>query len=349
MLMSATEIPTLASCLVCILASQTLILCQDVRTSLQTPHSTSQTTSPSALADIYKISADDVLDISVVDVPEYTHTYRVAADGTIRLPLLNEAIAAAGRTPVALASVITEKLTSNQLLHDPHVMVEVKESRANAIAVTGAVKSPQNCQVFGRTTLLNVISQTGGLTDDASNTAVINRGRVAEEVFRAEHGSAIGPPSNASGSDATTVNLKQLFAGAAGENLDLYPGDSVVVQRAGIIYVVGAVNKAGGFVLTGDRSSMTVLKAVALAEDLKPTAATSKAMVIRRNPFSPNGAQQFDVNLDKIRSNKAPDMPMMADDVLFVPDSSAKKFMHRAGEAAVQAATVLTYGAVIYK
>jgi polysaccharide export outer membrane protein len=311
------------------------------------PAQTSGATSGGALADIYQINPDDVLDINVVDVPEYSHTYRVAPDGAIRLPLLSEPIMAAGRTPVALAAIIADKLVRSQLLRDPHVLVEVKESRANAIAVTGAVKSPQNYQVFGRTTLLNVISQAGGLTDDASNTAVVKRGRIAGEVFRAEHASAT---EASAGPDAPiSVNLKQLFAGAPSENLDLFPGDSVVVQRAGIIYVVGAVNKAGGFVLNGDRGSMTVLKAVALAENLKPTAAAKKALLIRRNGASPNGAQQFDLNLDKILSNKSPDPPMLADDVLFVPDSSAKKLMYRAGEAAAQAATVMTYGAFIYK
>lgn len=301
-----------------------------------------------AVGDIYRISPDDVLDINVVDVPEYSHTYRVAPDGTIRLPLLNEPITAAGLTPVALAAALTTKLTASQLLRDPHVLVEVKESRANAIAVTGAVKSPQNYQVFGRTTLLNVLSQAGGLTDDASNTAVVKRGPIAEQVFHAEHASAT-ENSPAAAHAPISVDLKQLFAGDRAENLDLYPGDSVVVPRAGIIYVVGAVNKSGGFVLTGERGSMTVLKAVALAEDLKPTADAKKAVLIRKNAALPNGAQEFTLNLPLILANKAPDSPMMADDVLFVPDSSTKKFMHRAGEAAMQAATVLTYGAFIYK
>ncbi|HEX3685191.1 MAG TPA: polysaccharide biosynthesis/export family protein [Bryobacteraceae bacterium] len=338
-----------ALCLVWALRPQSLVWGLDAAGSAPSTQAGGDAASAGALAGIYKISPDDVLDISVVDVPEYSHTYRVAPDGTIRLPLLNEPIMAAGRTPVALAGIVTDKLTSSQLLHDPHVMIEVKESRANAIAVTGAVKTPQNYQVFGRTTLLNVISQAGGLTDDASNTAVIKRGKIAEEVFRTEHASAIEASPAEAASAPIPVNLKQLFAGAQSENLDLYPGDSVVVQRAGIIYVVGAVNKAGGFVLNGDRGSMTVLKAVALAEDLKPTAEGKKALLIRKNPSAPNGAQEFDVNLSKILSNKAPDSPMLADDVLFVPDSNAKKIMHRAGEAAMQAATVLTYGAFIYK
>jgi polysaccharide biosynthesis/export protein len=337
----SVRITLAATCMLTLLGFQASLAAEDVTSPARAPQAAA---SGSVLADVYQINPDDILDINVVDVPEYSHTYRVAPDGTIRLPLLREPIVAAGRTPVALAEIVTNKLTSSQLLHDPHVMVEVKESRANAIAVTGAVKSPQNYQVFGRTTLLNVISQAGGLADDASNTAVVKRGRIAEEVFRAEHASA-----SAKTGAPIPVNLKRLLAGAPSENLDLFPGDSVVVQRAGIIYIVGAVNKAGGFVLNGDRGSMTVLKAVALAENLKPTAAAKKALLIRRNGDGPNGAQQFDLNLDKILSNKAPDPPMLADDVLFVPESSAKKIMHRAGEAAAQAATAMTYGAFIYK
>lgn len=346
--MSTKFIKTLALCLVCACAPLRAGWGRQLRDPAQT-HDGASALATGALADIYKISPDDVLDINVVDVPEYSHAYRVAPDGTIRLPLLNEPIAAGGRTPVELASIITNKLSSSQLLHDPHVIVEVKESRANAIAVTGAVKSPQNYQVFGRTTLLNVISQAGGLSDDASNTAIIKRGEIAKEVFRAEYASTTEAAPGGPETGPIPVNLKQLFAGAQSENLDLYPGDSVVVQRAGIIYIVGAVNKSGGFVLNGDRGSMTVLKAVALAEDLKPTADGKKALLIRKNPSLPNGAQKLQVNLSKILTNKAPDQTMLADDVLFVPDSNAKKVMHRAGEAAMQAATVLTYGALIYK
>ncbi|MBV9764456.1 MAG: SLBB domain-containing protein [Acidobacteriaceae bacterium] len=301
------------------------------------------------LADVYKISADDVLDVYVVDVPEYSRTYRVAPDGTVRLPLLNDPIMAAGQTPAALGNVISAKLSESGLLHEPRVLVEVKESRGHAIAVTGAVKAPQNFQLFGRTTLLNVISQAGGIADDASNVAIVRRGDVAmrrlnltSEVEGQAHGSA-GDPATVS------IDIRRLLAGDQSENIDLYPGDSVVVQRAGVFYVVGAVNRAGGFVMSGDRDHMTVLKAVALAENLKPTAQSKKAVIIRKNAASPNGAEELPVDVSKILANRAPDSQLIADDVLFVPDSTAKKALHRAGEAAAEAATVLTYGLAIYK
>lgn len=101
--------------------------------------------------------------------------------------------------------------------------------------------------------------------------------------------------------------------------------------------------------MNGDRSSMTVLKAVALAEDLKPTAQGKKAMIIRKDASKPNGGEEIPVDLTKILANKAPDTTLTADDVLFVPDSNAKKLLHRTGQAVAEMATMMSYGVFIYK
>jgi protein involved in polysaccharide export with SLBB domain len=116
-----------------------------------------------------------------------------------------------------------------------------------------------------------------------------------------------------------------------------------MVQRAGIVYVTGAVNRAGGFVLKDDREQMTVLKAIALAESLKSTAMPGKTMIIRKNPQAPGASEEIPVDLTKILSGHLPDRPLLASDILFVPDSNTKKALHRAGEAAVQAAALFIY------
>jgi polysaccharide export outer membrane protein len=302
----------------------------------------------SRLSNVYRISPDDLLSVYVVDVLEYSRDYRVAPDGTIRLPLLDEPIMAAGLTPSALGDTIGKKLTSRDLLHDPQVLVEVKESRAHAIAITGSVKAPQNFQVFSSMTLVSAISQAGGLADDASNTAVITRGEVSARILGLAQASGT-PGSSAEVAGTTSVDLKKLMAGLPSENIDLYPGDSVTVERAGIVYVVGAVNRAGGFVMDGQHGNMTVLKAVALAENLKETADSKKAFIIRKNTASPNGTDEIAINLNRILSNHARDTSLLADDILFVPDSTARKAIHRAGEAAMQAATMLSWGLLIYR
>ena len=108
-------------------------------------------------------------------------------------------------------------------------------------------------------------------------------------------------------------------------NVDLYPGDRVTVQRAGIIYVVGAVNRPGGFPLRTGQDDMTVIQAVALAEDLKPIAARKKAMIIRKNRSATNGREEIAVNLSNVLAGRDRDTRMQANDILFVPESAGKR------------------------
>jgi polysaccharide export outer membrane protein len=291
------------------------------------------------------ISADDLLDIYVFDVAEISRQYRVSPSGSITLPLLSGPIAAAGLTPDQLSLAISDKLRTAGLVSNPQVTVAVKESRIQSVAVAGAVKRPQIYPIFGRTTLLDVLSQAEGLADDAGNIAIIRRGEVAMRVLGLQSGQDKADSSPALFTTAS-VDLKRLLeTGEPGLNLDLYPGDRVTVQRAGIIYVVGAVNRSGGFTLKDDREEMTVLKAIALAEDLKSTAVRNKAMIIRKNPQVSGQREEIPVNLKEVLAGHASDRPMQANDILFVPDSSGKKAMRRAAEAALQ----ITTGIIIWR
>jgi polysaccharide biosynthesis/export protein len=305
--------------------------------------------SDSKLSDAYRISPDDLVDIYVVDVPEYSRSYRIGPDGTLRLPLLDDPIMAAGLTPALLGDVIGKTLASRNLLHDPDILVEVKESRSHAIAIAGAVKLPQNLQVFSSMRVLSAISQAGGLAEDASDTAVITRGEISTRILGPNQVSGISSQLSTEGTRTASIDLRRLLEGSEAENLELYPGDSVTVERAGVVYVVGAVNRAGGFVMDGQHGNITVLKAIALAENLKPTAASKKAFIIRKNSAFSNGSNEIPINLNNILSKHAPDTPLVAGDVLFVPDSNARKALYRAGEAAWQAATMISYGLVIYR
>jgi polysaccharide biosynthesis/export protein len=286
----------------------------------------------------YVISADDLLEVSVFDVPEFSRTYRVSPSGSVTLPLVPAPIAAAGLTTAQLARAIRDRLQADGLVSKAQVTVEVKESRLHSVAVTGAVKKPQIYPVFAQTTLLDVLSQAEGLSEDAGQVATVTRGDLAL--------AAQGLPGRQDGggqspiAQTMTIDLKRLLqTGDPRLNIALYPGDRVTVQRAGIIYVAGAVGRPGGFTLKNDQEQMTVLKAIALAEDLKSTAVKSRAMIIRDDGRTPSARQELPVNLSEVLQGRAPDPPMQANDILFVPDSSAKKAMRRAAEAAVQIAT----------
>lgn len=318
----------------------------DSSTSPTTPESQEGRKSPFVLqAQAYFINPDDVLLIQVFDVAEISRDYRVSATGTIILPLLPDQVRAAGLTPDQLAHVIAEKYRAAGILNNPQVIVTVKESRAYSVAITGAVKKPQVYAVFGPTTLLDVLSRAEGLSDDAGNSAVITRGDFAAQALE-QKGECLDPAKQAACSPTFTIDIKKLLdTGDPNLNADVFPGDRVTVRRAGIIYVVGAVNRPGGFPLKDDREDMTVLKAVALAEDLKPTAIRRKAIIIRRNSEQPGQREEIDVDLARLLAGKAPDPLMSANDILFVPDSTSKKAVMRGVEAAIQ----ITTGLIIWR
>ena len=291
----------------------------------------------SAVQQEYFISPDDLLDLYIVDVPELSRTYRVSPTGQVTVPLLSHPLQVAGLTLQQFADLTTHELKTLGLVSDPRVTVNVKESRTHSVAITGAVKKPQIYFVFGRTTLLDVISQAEGLAEDASSVANISRGEIGQRVLEAK-----GQPVAA----VSTVDLDRLLTtGDPTLNIDIYPGDRITVAPAGIVYVVGAVNKPGGFALTASRKRLTVLQALALAEDIKSTAMANKAMIVRRGPQYPEGRLEIPVKLKEVLAGKAPDLPLQVEDILFVPDSPGKKAALRGVEAAIQVAT----GVAIYR
>jgi len=289
------------------------------------------------------IASDDLLDVNVFDVPQFSRQYRVTPNGFIVVPLLQDPIEAVGRTPVELSQAIAERLRAAGLVNNPQVTVEVKESRMHSVAVGGAVKRPQIYPIFGRTTLLDVLAQAEGLSAEAGNTATISRGEVAMRVLAQQQ----GDPSLATTPVPTvTVDLKRLMETPDPSlNYEVFPGDRVTVQRAGVVYVVGAVNRAGGFPLTDNVEEMTVLKALALAQDLKSTAVRNKAVIIRKNSQAAEGREEIPVDLKRVLAGRAPDIAMLPNDILFVPDSMGKKALRRAAEAAIQ----LTTGVIIWR
>ena len=166
------------------------------------------------------------------------------------------------------------------------------------MAITGAVKNPQIYPVFGRITLLDILSQGGGVAEDAGSSVTITHGEVSRRALASEGGGAVEAGKSPPVPPTLSIDLRRLLeTGDPSLNIDVYPGDRVTVQRAGVVYVLGAVNRAGGFVLTEGRQDMTVLKALALAEDLKSSAKAKKAMILRPNSSAPGGREEIPVDL----------------------------------------------------
>ena len=286
----------------------------------------------------YIIGPDDVLKVSVFDVPEISGEFRVSNDGTVTLPVLAKPLTATGLTLSQLSESVTRELKVAGLVSDPHVSTSIDTSRLHAVAITGAVKKPQIYPVFTQTTLVDVLSQAEGLADDASGSAVVTRGTIGMQVAERKAALSGGAPEQ-----SVTVDVKRVLeSGDPKLNVDIYPGDRITVPHAGIVYVVGAVNKPGGFTMRPSAHGLTVLQALALAENPIGTAKRNQTVIIRNDPQAPGGRKQIPVELKKVLAGKKPDPVLEAEDILFVPDSAGKHALHRGIDAIVATSAAVT-------
>jgi polysaccharide export outer membrane protein len=305
------------------------------------PTQTAAPASPAQAADDYIIGADDILNVYIVDVPELSRTYRVTANGTVTIPVLPNPITVTGLTLSQFSERLSQELKAGGLVTDPHVTTSVDQSRLHTVAITGAVRQPQIYPLFSQTTLLDLLSQAGGLADDAGGIAIVRRGDIATHVS-VQNARAPEKPEMA---DTVTIDLKRLLESSDSTlNIRIYPGDRITIPRAGVVYVVGAVNKPGGYTIRPSSHGMTVLQAIALAEDTKTTALRDQTVIIRNDPQAEQGRKQIPIDLKKILRGKSPDATLQAEDILFVPDSAGKRALNRGLESVLQAAT----GVAIY-
>jgi len=175
--------------------------------------------------------------------------------------------------------------------------------------------------VLGRQRLFDLISAAGGLSDRAGRSITVT------------HRNQLDKP--------VTVPLARNMTDNPDSNIDVFPGDTVIVRKADVVYVVGDVSRPSGFLM--ESGNLTVLQAIALAGGTGHTAKLSGARIIRKGP---TGMTDTPVKLKQMLQAKAPDMPMEADDILFIPSSAGKIVAGRTLEAALQAATAVSIVAI---
>ncbi|PYV13175.1 MAG: hypothetical protein DMG21_21680 [Acidobacteria bacterium] len=297
-------------------------------------------TLPAARPGEYVISPEDVLDVYVYDVPELSREYTVNAAGTITVPLLPKPVDAAGLSPDQLAHSLEESFRQSGRLSRPQVTVSIKQSRRSVVDVGGAVKSPQAVPVLGPTPLLSILSQCGGAADDAGSTVTITRGGLALHDLALEGGTA---------SPTATVEFKKLMDGNdPTSKFEVWPGDRVSVEQAGVFYVLGEVNHPGGYNLKSAHEQLSVLQALAIAGDVTSVAKRDGAKLIRKDPKAPNGRKEVALNLPDILTGRSPDRILQADDILYVPSSKGRRAVR--GLGAVGSAMAGAAGAaVVYR
>jgi polysaccharide biosynthesis/export protein len=280
-----------------------------VTSTSMSPLSTTMTAAP------VHISPGDLLEIGVFDTPELAGKVRVNSDGDITLPLVG-ALHIGGLSPEQVESLLASSLHDENFVKDAQVSVFVAEYASQAVYVLGEVVKPGPYPLMGSHRLLDFISAAGGFTPRAGKTITL------KTSADPDHPKTIGPASAE----------KDL-------NPEIAAGDSILISQAGIVYVLGDVNRPGGFML--DRQdSLTIIQALALAEGTVSTAAQSSAKLIRTTA---NGRQEIPVNLKAILKSKNTDLAMQSNDILFVPGSTVKGVLKNAESLAPVAASALIY------
>ena len=254
-----------------------------------------------------RIGPNDLIAISVYDAPEFTRTVRVAADGTLRLPMVTARLKVAGLQPPELESLVAETLVQEGLFIKPVVMVTVAEYASRPIAVVGAVKRPLTFQAVGRVTLLDALARAEGLASEAGPEVLVSLPDRTEEGKRLLRRIAVRDLLEQSRPDL---------------NLELSGGEEIRVPEAKRIFVAGNVKKPGAFPVR-DGAEMTVLKALALSEGLSPY--PQKLAFIYREDDRTGGRKEIAVELSKIVARKAPDLSLEPGDTLYIPEDRGKR------------------------
>jgi protein involved in polysaccharide export with SLBB domain len=121
-------------------------------------------------------------------------------------------------------------------------------------------------------------------------------------------------------------------------------GDVITVSAAPVVFVVGAVVHPGAFTVQGPKAELTVLQAIAMAQGVLPTASQGKTVIVRQSS-NESERKEIPIDLSDVIRGKGTDHVLMANDILFVPESGFKVGMRRIGDVAVRAASqVAGYG-----
>jgi polysaccharide biosynthesis/export protein len=247
---------------------------------------------------VYTLGPDDVLRITVYDHPDLSHEVTVAPDGSLTYPLIGK-FRAAGLNVEALEQQLVRSLADGYVVN-PQVAVTVTRYRGRHVYVIGAVQNPGVYPLQHNATLLEFISQAGGVTPEAGWSVVLVR------AGESANDSGSLTPAGQKNATALHIDLDKLFAGQLPQPIHLASGDTIYVPRVGYFFISGQVARPGRYRL---ERGMTVEQAIVLAGGFTKFAGENRLRIKR---VVAGQAGEFQAQ---------PDDRLEADDVLIVPES----------------------------
>jgi polysaccharide export outer membrane protein len=258
----------------------------------------------------YRVGAEDLLEVTLFNISEADTKVmprkaelRVNQEGQISLPLIGD-IAVAGMTTLGIEQMLRQRL--DEYLYHPQVGVQVKEYRSQQISVVGAVRNPGVFQLTGPKTLIDLLAMAGGINERAGSQVHLYR----QQSDRRQ---------------TYVVDLLALANNPSLVNMPVQPGDVLDVPQSGMFFVDGSVGKPGSYPLS---RPYTLTQALAIAGGVTAKLADYSGIVVFRRQESPE-VERISVNLKDVLGGQTTDPPIQADDVIFVPTSTAKYILER--------------------
>ena len=248
------------------------------------------------------LSSGFLLSMTVYDMPEISGELRVDDLGNVDVPMSGE-LHVAGMTLPQAKVAIQQKLVDAQILKNPKINLDVAQYAGENVTVTGEVGSPGRIQLLASHSLSDVLGMVGGETQLAGNTIEVRRTV-----------------------DGTLQTLQVKYARSTGNTDEIKafmvkPGDTITIPRAGIVYVMGAVNRPGGYLMQED-GNLNVTQALSLAMGTAMNAQVDSIRVVRKDA---NGKlTEIPISYSKMSKGKVQPLTLQAQDLVYVPVSKIK-------------------------
>jgi len=270
------------------------------------PTTTGQLNQPSAItsdqgvlnpvARDLQLTHGDLIEIKIFGQPEFAPPVRIGADGTVLLPLIG-VVSLNHLTITAAEKLIAAKLSAAGMYQDPQVTIQVTDGPNATVTVVGEAHGV--LPVVGSRRLLDVIAAAGGIPVTASHVITINRPGELQPLV---------------------VDLGTNPAQSAFADVPVFPGDTIVISRIGVVYLLGSF-KTQGAVPLNTNTPLTLMEATALGGGIAFDAKYSDLRIIRTI-----GDQRtvLKLNAMDVMHGKVPDPVLQANDILFMPNSFIK-------------------------
>lgn len=250
------------------------------------------------------LTVGDMISVRVFSDTDYTAAVRINNDGTVLLPLIG-IVHLEGLSVTKAEQLIAEKLSTAGMYRDPQVILQITEGPNSVVTIVGETHAV--VPILGSRRLLDVLSTAGGLPPTASHVITIDRPGVKYPIVV----------------DLGTDPLNSSLA-----NIPVYPGDTIVVSRIGVVYMLGAFGSASGTIPLNAYTPLTLTEATGLSGGIKFAGNFSDLRIIRTVGDHRTVAVY---NIKKVLDGKVPDPILQPNDIVYLPRVPLKEFLTSGG------------------